>query len=274
MPKIRPSMHAQLTRSRASTYFALAGSEALNTSVPWNSTSQTRERLHPRPFAAREQVDTPMSPLPAPRFSDDSAEVVARATPFFQRFQERDGLVRMKSAAEPRYAALRKGVRAQIYLRAAMVLVNYPQLGYNPTLREYSLLSRSAGGSRLLTDVRTGITTRPNDGQPYLFVTMYDASIRIAEDHDVTNAHALLAGYAPYVLAAGEVVFKNGREIFAITKSGTYMPEESSHPVAGLSCPFFPVSHARTDHGHQDAPPPFALASTSSIRYAVQHSAR
>lgn len=70
----------------------------------------------------------------------------------------------------------------------------------------------------------TGGQEKLADGD-YIFVRMEDGSMRATPNVEGKNPHSGLSGNAAYVRYAGEVTFKNGREVKGSPQSGTYLPD-------------------------------------------------
>jgi hypothetical protein len=209
------------------------------------------------------------SPPPSSRLTSATAKSTAgslvermQKTDFYQ-LKDRPGQVRMKSNKRE-YSGTTLGAAEPSYRPAARVAALYPEIGHDPKVKDHSVLVKQNDGSYLLKDVVSGKIAPPESGKPYIFVTMLrnpddetDESpdgvpreIRIGRNFNGGNAHARLAGHAPYVKFVGEVRFDDACRLAKATRqSGTYLPPKGKErELSGLDCEFtdLPSDHEAT----------------------------
>jgi hypothetical protein len=172
----------------------------------------------------------------------------------FYRLEDRPGQVRMKSNRREYPDKPGVGAADPPYKLAARVAALYPELGHDPKVKDHSVLVKQDDGSYMLKDVTSGKMTRPESGKPYIFVTMLrnpddetdeppdgiPREIRIDRRFNGGNAHAKMAGFAPYVKFVGEVQFDDAfRAAEATRQSGTYLPPKGNErTLSGIDCDF------------------------------------
>ncbi|MGH8806387.1 MAG: hypothetical protein ACREX0_00745 [Noviherbaspirillum sp.] len=168
---------------------------------------------------------------------------------FYTKRAEKDGLVRLKHNDEyPQGSG--KGVGDPLFRLATASLVNYPEFGFNPNIEAYSIARKGEDGRWMAYPVEHvredngSLTVRLlgakawafEEGKRYIYVTMPDNTIRVAQLEDQKNSHFRLAGSAPYVLCAGEVFFDDRMPSRCNPMSGTYIPEDHALQNAGFGC--------------------------------------
>jgi hypothetical protein len=154
----------------------------------------------------------------------------------FKNHEDIPGETRMKSNAEPDYPS---GVDENVTYKLATRYMSKFDEGYNPNLKDYSILKTDSDGKAFFENPKNQDQTYPESGKNYIFVTMLDGIKRIGSGKDGSNAHATLSGLAAFVRYAGTVIFQDGYPSQATRKSGTYTPlAEKARELSGIDCEF------------------------------------
>jgi hypothetical protein len=259
---------ASTTRQESSTHpRALKRSAASEQSGPAVETPVDPDQSHKRRYTP------PASPEPEGPVAAKAVKVSLKermeSTPFYQ-LQERPGQVRMKSNRREYPDKPGVGAGDPSYKVAARVAALYPELGHDQKVKDHSVLVKQDDGSYMLKDVMSGKMTRPESGKPYIFVTMLrnpddetaeppdgiPREIRIDRNFNGGNAHAKLAGFAPYVKFVGELRFDDAyRAAEATRRSGTYLPPKGNERVlSGIDCDFTDLPSDREGAAGETAP--------------------